>query len=69
MIIDEPEVKAWLLECGNKIREDKNFQFTWKLIVSKLCYESACDCDWLGFIQACMQYDDPSFHLYVKGGK
>jgi len=66
MLNDDPAVKEWLCKCENIIRADKSFQFHWRLIVAKLCYELAMDCDWLGFMQASMQYDDPQFRLSIK---
>ena len=64
---DDPKVLEWLSKVENILREDKAFQFHWKLVVAKLCYELALECDWIGFMNASMQYDVPGFHLYFKG--
>lgn len=66
MLNNDIAVDWWLVKCENIIREDKDFQFHWKLIVSKLCYELALECEWIAFMQACMQYDDPQFKLTIK---
>jgi len=66
MINDDSEVEAWLVDCKNIIRDDIGFQFHWKLVVARLCYELALEGDWLGFVQASMQYDDPQFKLALK---
>lgn len=66
MMDDDQVLEMWLRKCEIIIREDAAFQFHWRLIVAKLCYELAMDCDWLGFMQASMQYDDPEFRLSLK---
>ena len=66
MLNDDIAVDLWLVKCENIIREDADFQFHWKLVVAKVCYEMALECQWSEFMLACMNYDDPQFKLTIN---
>jgi len=66
MITNDLAVEAWLVKVENMIQKDKDFQFHWKLVVSKVCYELALEGEWDEFSQAASLFNEPQFKLSIK---